>query len=175
MAKRGPPKLAPKPKPAAAAATTDKAPARGAEKKALEKEHQIEAAAEENKPIESFSARNIDDILDLMDTIHDSTAAAPSAGGGQVSKGGAAAMIDRHPERRAKAAYQAYLERETPIVREENPHLRLSQIKDIVWKNWLKSPENPRNMSRIAHNATQEEIDAVIEGERKNIQDRLRI
>mmetsp|Transcript_7083 Transcript_7083/g.24667 ORF Transcript_7083/g.24667 Transcript_7083/m.24667 type:complete len:89 (-) Transcript_7083:93-359(-) len=52
---------------------------------------------------------------------------------------------DAHPERRRKAAFKAYEEREIPRIRAENPGLKLSQIKEIIFKNWQKSPENPMN------------------------------
>jgi hypothetical protein len=53
--------------------------------------------------------------------------------------------VDAHPERRRKAAFKAYEEREIPIIREENKGLKLSQVKEIIFKNWQKSPENPVN------------------------------
>jgi hypothetical protein len=28
----------------------------------------------------------------------------------------------------------------------DNPNLKMSQYKEIVWKSWQKSPENPMNM-----------------------------
>lgn len=52
---------------------------------------------------------------------------------------------DRHPEKRMKAAYKAYEEAELPILKAENPSLKLSQLKQIIFKNWQKSPENPLN------------------------------
>ncbi|KAJ2400735.1 hypothetical protein GGI23_001847 [Coemansia sp. RSA 2559] len=146
-----------------------KASARGA-KKAEEKELQIAAAEDQNKKIESFAASNIDDALNLMESIDE-----PSDAQGPASMSGADALIDRHPERRAKAAYNLFLEREIPRMREENPNLRLSKIRENLWKEWKKSPENPINISRVSHNASQAAIDAVIEEERKNIKDRLRI
>lgn len=42
-----------------------------------------------------------------------------------------------------KAAFTRYKEREVPILRKEYPSLRLSQIEEMVFKNWQKSPENP--------------------------------
>lgn len=53
--------------------------------------------------------------------------------------------VDRHPERRAKAAYEAYETRRLPELKAENPNLRLSQLKQMIRKDWLKSPENPLN------------------------------
>ena len=53
--------------------------------------------------------------------------------------------LDMHPERRLKAAYAAYEEAHLPIVKAENPNLRLSQLKQIIRKDWNKSPGNPLN------------------------------
>lgn len=52
---------------------------------------------------------------------------------------------DRHPEKRMKAAYKAYEESELPIMKASNPSLKLSQLKQIIFKNWQKAPENPLN------------------------------
>lgn len=54
---------------------------------------------------------------------------------------------DRHPEKRMKAAFSAYEDREIPILKAQNPTLKLSQLKQLVFKNWQKSPENPINRS----------------------------
>jgi len=53
--------------------------------------------------------------------------------------------LDKHPERRLKAAYAAYEEAHLPIVKAENPNLRLSQLKQMIRKDWNKSPDNPLN------------------------------
>ena len=66
---------------------------------------------------------------------------------------GKEAPQERHPERRVKAAYAAYEERELPRLKEENPNLRLSQLKQLLRKEWLKSPENPMNQHHFAFNA----------------------
>ncbi|KAM9995328.1 hypothetical protein ACTFIY_001504 [Dictyostelium cf. discoideum] len=52
---------------------------------------------------------------------------------------------EQHPERRMKAAFNAYEEENLPVLRKENPSLRLTQVKQLLWKNWLKAPENPFN------------------------------
>ncbi|XP_066585610.1 coiled-coil domain-containing protein 124-like [Prorops nasuta] len=57
--------------------------------------------------------------------------------------------IDRHPEKRMKAAYASFEERMMPIVKEQNPTLRLSQLKQILKKEWMKSPENPLNQKLL--------------------------
>nr|SVE70182.1 EOG090X0J63 [Eubosmina coregoni] len=53
--------------------------------------------------------------------------------------------IDRNPEKRMKAAYTAFESKYLPQLRQENPNMRLSQIKQMLHKDWLKSPENPLN------------------------------
>ncbi|KOB69625.1 Uncharacterized protein OBRU01_09422 [Operophtera brumata] len=53
--------------------------------------------------------------------------------------------IDKHPEKRMKAAYNAFEEINLPRLKAENPGLRLSQLKQLIWKEWLKSPQNPIN------------------------------
>lgn len=52
---------------------------------------------------------------------------------------------DKHPEKRMKAAYKAYEDAQLQIMKTENPSLKLSQMKQIIFKNWQKSPENPMN------------------------------
>lgn len=53
--------------------------------------------------------------------------------------------IDRHPERRMKAAYNSFEEQMMPIIKEQNPTLRLSQLKQLLKKEWMKSSDNPLN------------------------------
>jgi len=55
---------------------------------------------------------------------------------------------DRNPEKRLKAAFTAYESVNLPIFRRENPTLKLSQVKELLWKEWQKSPENPLNNVR---------------------------
>ncbi|KAF5175559.1 Coiled-coil domain-containing protein [Thalictrum thalictroides] len=52
---------------------------------------------------------------------------------------------DRHPERRLKASFKAFEEAELPILKEEKPGLTHTQYKDMIWKLWKKSPDNPLN------------------------------
>eukprot|EP01065_Artemidia_motanka_P044630 TRINITY_DN6389_c0_g3_i1.p1 TRINITY_DN6389_c0_g3~~TRINITY_DN6389_c0_g3_i1.p1 ORF type:complete len:283 (+),score=128.22 TRINITY_DN6389_c0_g3_i1:116-850(+) len=51
--------------------------------------------------------------------------------------------VDEHPERRLKAAHAAYEAKRIPQLKAENPGLKHSQVKDMCWKEWQKSPENP--------------------------------
>ncbi|CAH3971345.1 unnamed protein product [Pieris brassicae] len=55
--------------------------------------------------------------------------------------------VDKHPEKRLKAAYTAFEEINLPRLKAENPSLRLSQLKQMLRKEWLKSPQNPLNQA----------------------------
>ena len=68
---------------------------RGAAKVAAKKEEKIEMHQEQNKEIQVLAASNIDDALDLMTHVSSS---ARSTGGKSI------AALERHPERRVKAA-----------------------------------------------------------------------
>lgn len=61
--------------------------------------------------------------------------------------------LDRHPERRMKAAFTAYEEVHMPRLKQENPNMRLSQLKQLLKKEWMKSPENPMNQRHATYNA----------------------
>lgn len=61
--------------------------------------------------------------------------------------------LDRHPERRMKAAFAAYEEANMPRLKNENPNMRLSQLKQQLKKEWSKSPENPLNQRFVNYNS----------------------
>ncbi|CAL9695445.1 unnamed protein product [Knipowitschia caucasica] len=61
--------------------------------------------------------------------------------------------LDRHPERRVKAAFAAFEEVHMPRLKKENPNMRLSQLKQQLKKEWTKSPENPLNQHFAAFNS----------------------
>ena len=79
--------------------------ARGAEKAVTKKEERIEQAGKE-KVVDIYEARSIDAALDLLSL----TTSTPSASSSQDT-------LERHPERRMKAAYAQYEERELPLLK----------------------------------------------------------
>ena len=60
---------------------------------------------------------------------------------------------EKHPEKRMKAAYAAYEEFNLPRLKQENPNMRLSQLKQMLKKDWMKSPENPMNQAYKSFNS----------------------
>ena len=53
--------------------------------------------------------------------------------------------VDKHPEKRMKAAYTEFEERRLQELKDENKSLKLSQLKQMVFKEWQKHPDNPLN------------------------------
>ncbi|KAL7319424.1 hypothetical protein PS15m_002560 [Mucor circinelloides] len=133
---------------------------KGVDKKAAQKSAKHEAAGQARRVIPEFSATGIDDALDLL----------------SIDEGSAKAKdIEKHPERRFKAALAAYEERELPRIKAENPGLRLTQLKELVYKAFQKAPENPFNQANVlAYNATQDEAQAMKANKNKSIENRLR-
>ncbi|KAJ1021352.1 hypothetical protein NDA18_005591 [Ustilago nuda] len=116
--------------------------------------------------IASFSADNLDDALDAMSLVNEKT--------DKAGKGAAASQIERHPERRFKAAFEAYKERELPRVKEEHKGLRLQQYHDLLYKQFQKHPDNPFNQLSLAYDATKEDKLAALEMKRGEKEKRLR-
>lgn len=54
---------------------------------------------------------------------------------------------DKHPEKRMKAGYNAFEERRLKELQAENSTLKLSQMKQLIFKEWKKSPQNPLNIN----------------------------
>lgn len=113
------------------------------QKKAAQKSAKHEAAGQSRRVIPEFSATGIDDALDLL----------------SIDEGSVKTKdVEKHPERRFKGALAAFEERELPNFKADNPGLRLTQLKELMYKAFQKSPENPFNQANIlAYNATQED------------------
>ncbi|GAB5368168.1 hypothetical protein AAMO2058_001295500 [Amorphochlora amoebiformis] len=58
------------------------------------------------------------------------------------------AKVDRNPEKRRKALYRAFEEREMARMRAEFPKLKRSQLKERIFEAWKRSPENPMNQKQ---------------------------
>ena len=116
--------------------------------------------------IESYSATGIDNALDLLEVV--------TAKMDKASVGSQAAGLEKHPERRFKAAYEAYEQRELPNARADHPGLRLQQYKELLFKQFQKAPENPFNQTTISYDATKEERVDALTAKRTETENRLR-
>ncbi|KAL2824091.1 hypothetical protein BDW59DRAFT_147810 [Aspergillus cavernicola] len=140
-----------KPKSTKAASKKPSAPSRGT----LDL-NQLDNEGTSNAPKGSLNATGIDNALDALSLTNKDTS-----------------KIDRHPERRYKAAYAAYEARRLPEVEDENPGLRRNQRVELVRKEFEKSEENPFNQAHVAFDASRDEISALREAERKKVEARL--
>ncbi|KAI0373167.1 DUF1014-domain-containing protein [Pilatotrama ljubarskyi] len=127
-----------------------------------------DAGGDTGKPgeVETYSATGIDNAIDLLEVV--------TAKMDKASVGTQAANIERHPERRFKAAFEAYKEREMPKIRQEHPGLRLQQYHDLLYKQFQKSPENPFNQVTVAYDASKEERVEALNKRKAEIAQRLR-
>lgn len=120
---------------------------RGAEKIAAKRTGKIDDFLDFNSEKPELKASGIDNALEAL------TLATQQDGGIQHKD------FDKHPERRVKAAYMEFENRRLPEVRKENPGLRLQQIKNLLHKEFSKSPENPMNQdTNVSYNTSAKEI-----------------
>lgn len=86
-----------------------------------------------------------------------------------------AAKIDRHPERRFKAAYTVFEERRLREMESDGSGdgLRLNQKKEKIKKEFEKSEENPFNQVSARFDASKEELREIREREKAKIEARL--
>ena len=139
---------------------------KGIDKKAMEKSLKVEQYQKDQQlDITEYSATGLDAALEMMDLAVNSTDQA-------VKKG--VDELDRHPERRMKGAYTAFEERELPRLKSENPGLRLSQLKQMLQKQWKKSSENPMNQSHIAFDTKSSEIKTIVQEKQQTILEEYR-
>ncbi|KAL7676756.1 hypothetical protein ACOME3_003005 [Neoechinorhynchus agilis] len=57
---------------------------------------------------------------------------------------------DRHPEKRMRVAFAKFEADNLPSVKAQNPKLRLTQWKQILYKQWATSPQNPMNQKKVS-------------------------
>ncbi|KAK3353075.1 duf1014 domain-containing protein [Lasiosphaeria hispida] len=119
---------------------------------------QLGSDDEDDKKKPGIAASNIDDALDALDL-----------------DAGAGTKIDRHPERRRKAAYAAFEERRLTEMDTDGSGqgLRLNQKKERIRKEFEKSPENPFNQVSVDYDATKDEVAQLREAERIKTEARL--
>ncbi|KAL9623561.1 MAG: hypothetical protein Q9160_002242 [Pyrenula sp. 1 TL-2023] len=80
------------------------------------------------------------------------------------------AKVDRHPERRFKAAYAAFEAKRMPEIEQENPGLRKNQREQICRKEFEKSEENPFNQVHGAFDMSKDELSRIRDNEREKLE-----
>ena len=94
---------------------------------------QLESDASSNAKTTALNATGIDNALDALSL---------------TTGTGASDKVDRHPERRFKAAYAVYEERRLDEMKDEKG-LRRQQKIDIIRKEFEKSADNPFNQGLV--------------------------
>jgi lipoate-protein ligase A len=86
-----------------------------------------------------------------------------------------AAKVDKHPERRFKAAYAKFEERRMKEMEDDGTGfgLRKNQKIEKLRKEFEKSPENPFNQVTAKYDASKEELAQIKEQEKTKIETRL--
>ena len=56
---------------------------------------------------------------------------------------------DKHPEKRMRAAWNAFFEKQLPIYKEKYPNLKRQQYINMIQKEFKTSPDNPVYMKKI--------------------------
>ncbi|KAL9099600.1 MAG: hypothetical protein Q9163_004919 [Psora crenata] len=110
-----------------------------------------------NKAMPALNATGIDNALDAL----------------SLTSNNASDKIDRHPERRFKAAYAAFEARRLPEIEEEHKGLRKNQRVEICRKEFDKSPENPFNQVNARFDSTREDVRELKDREREKTEARL--
>lgn len=107
----------------------------------------------------ALSASGIDNALDAL----------------SLTASSAVEKVDRHPERRYKAAYAQFEERRLQQMEADGSGagLRLNQKKEKIKKEFEKSPDNPFNQVSARYDATKEELAQIKNQERTKIESRL--
>jgi len=119
---------------------------------------QLDAPASTSKAAPALAATGIDNALDALSlTAQDG------------------AKIDKHPERRFKAALAAYMERRMLEMDTDGSGvgLRKNQKEEKIRKEFEKSPENPFNQVNARYDATKDEVKELRAAEKNKIEGRL--
>lgn len=103
----------------------------------------------------ALNATGIDNALDALDITADSKD-----------------KLDRHPERRFKAAYTQYEERRLEEMKDEKG-LRRNQKIEQIRKEFEKHPDNPFNQVSAAYNASKDDMREIQEQEKAKKEKRL--
>lgn len=80
--------------------------------------------------------------------------------------------VDRHPERRFKAAFAAFEERRLEEMKDEKG-LRRNQKVEQIRKEFERHPDNPFNQVSASYNMSKDEIAALKESEKEKKEKRL--
>ncbi|KHJ94578.1 hypothetical protein OESDEN_05486, partial [Oesophagostomum dentatum] len=115
-----------------------------------ELERRLQQEEEERLKLAAEKIEVVDHLEENLNQLEVGTETARTVSEAIQILGGVSEEIDKHPEKRMRAAYLAFEEARLPQVKQEHPTYRLSQLKQLLKKEWQKSPENPLNAKLMA-------------------------
>lgn len=139
----------------AALPSKPKGNAKTAQKKSAAPSRGIDAAFASLDSPSALSASGIDNALDALSLATNTQE-----------------KVERHPERRFKAAYAKYEERRLEEMKDDKS-LRKQQKINKIYEEFKKHPDNPFNQVAVRYDASKEEIKEVKEKEREKKEKRL--
>ena len=148
-----------------------------ARRKKAERDAELEsemAEASKKKPVinqKKSRGRGLDEALAGSDLYAHNVDDAISAL--EIASGKHSDSVDRHPERRFKAALNKYQEARLPEIRKEQPGLRLNQYNQRMYEEFQKSPDNPFNQVNVSFNASRDEVYSTLSSVRKTKESKL--
>ncbi|BEJ15059.1 hypothetical protein CspHIS471_0408260 [Cutaneotrichosporon sp. HIS471] len=122
---------------------------------------------DEDRKVDELSATGIEGMLEALEVVNAKTS--------DQAMGSKAGEIERHPEKRYKAAFAAYVEREMPKLKEDHPGLRQNQMREVLHKQFQKAPENPFNQVSVAYNASKDDRLDTLKKTMKAREDKYRV
>lgn len=118
---------------------------RGGKTKSHKKDNGLDDALNQFGPKSTINADGLDDSLAALTLLKKDAVSNKD--------------IDRHPERRFKAALAEYTERRLPELRNDHPGLRKQQLEQLIYKEFQKSSENPFNQeTNVSYNASTDDV-----------------
>lgn len=114
-----------------------------------EKRQQAAKNAGKKTEIETHLSKPLDENVNRL-TVDGAEARSVEEAISVLSLSNEPVALDKHPEKRMKAAYEEFESERLPQLKMENSNMRLSQLKQMLRKEWQKNPNNPLNKQLAA-------------------------
>nr|AET07141.1 partner of vegetative incompatibility protein 6 [Cryphonectria parasitica] len=110
-------------------------------------------------PLSALNASGIEEAIDAL---------------GLTDSSSKVTEIDKHPERRIGKAYKTWKENNPNREKElQKQGFAYNKRQDVLYQEFLESPDNPMKQVSAKYNATREELQAIQAEEKRKIEERL--
>lgn len=122
---------------------------------------QLDLGEPGDRKLATLNASGLDNALDALD----------------ITSTDDKVKIDRHPEKRVKAAFTVWKEQRMKELTDEGffkiKGNKRSKVQEDLWEEFEKSPENPKNQVHGTYDMTQEDLADIRAQEKSKIEQRL--